>query len=205
MDVDPLGPYLWHGVVHYGASSEGEITFDVSAGTQHITQSLETMGMYGPSGVLTRDNQGAIGVTDTSVEGVDILVPQFSFSETYIKDAGDVTTAYIQTLGELVGTVNASSFRGWQAGEVLFKGATGRRRSIGQWEITYQYAVSLNKTDITIGDITGIDKKGWEYLWVQYEEAEDTSAKALVRKPIQVNVEKVYENGDFSLLDIGTA
>ena len=50
--------------------------------------------------------------------------------------------------------------------------------------------------------IVGVDKKGWEYLWVRYADAEDQNV--LVKKPIAVYVERVYEEGDFSLLGIGT-
>ena len=50
--------------------------------------------------------------------------------------------------------------------------------------------------------MTGIDKKGWEYLWVRYEDAEDAAANALVKKPTAAYVEKVYEEGDFAGLGI---
>jgi len=39
---------------------------------------------------------------------------------------------------------------------------------------------------------------------VLYVEDVDESAKSIVKKPIGVHVEQVYENGDFSLLGIGT-
>ncbi len=55
-----------------------------------------------------------------------------------------------------------------------------------------------------MGDIIGISKEGWEYLWVRYAYAEDAVAKALVKKPQAVYVESVYEQGDFSGLGIGT-
>ena len=57
---------------------------------------------------------------------------------------------------------------------------------------------------LTVGSITGISKKGWEYLWVLYEEAEDATAKALVKVPVAVYIERVYEEGDFAGLVIGT-
>lgn len=53
------------------------------------------------------------------------------------------------------------------------------------------------------GDITGINKKGWEYLWVRYADAEDTSAKVLVKEPIAAYVEQVYPYGNFAGLGIG--
>ena len=45
-------------------------------------------------------------------------------------------------------------------------------------------------------------KKGWEYLWGRY--AEDAAAKAIVKRPAAAYIEKVYEEGDFAGLGIGT-
>ncbi len=84
----------------------------------------------------------------------------------------------------------------------MFLGASGSLRSQEDWEITFRFAASPNVTGLVIGDIAGIDKKGWEYLWVRYADAEDQNV--LVKKPIAVYVERVYEEGDFSLLGIGT-
>jgi hypothetical protein len=53
-----------------------------------------------------------------------------------------------------------------------------------------------------VGSITGIAKSGWDYLWVRYADAEDQ--KVLVKQPIAVYVERVYESGNFAGLGIGT-
>ncbi|RLJ02117.1 MAG: hypothetical protein DRP08_04810, partial [Candidatus Aenigmatarchaeota archaeon] len=84
-----------------------------------------------------------------------------------------------------------------------FQGAAGSYRE-GQddWEITFKFAASPNQEDIAIGDITDITKKGWEYLWARYEDVEDSSAKALVKKPTAVYVEQVYPCSDFYELGI---
>ena len=58
-------------------------------------------------------------------------------------------------------------------------------------------------TGLVIGEITDIAKKGWEYLWVRYTDVEDTTAKALVKRPAAVYIEKVYLDGDFA--DLGVA
>ncbi len=44
----------------------------------------------------------------------------------------------------------------------------------------------------------------WEYMWVCYADAEDAAAKAIVKKPVEVYIEKVFEQGDFGPLGIGT-
>ena len=209
--IEPEGPQLWRGTVRYGkfrkeppAVGESAFSFDTGGGSQHVTQSIQTVGSYAPAGKTAPDFQGAIGVTESEVEGVDITVPVYSFSETHYLGEATVTQAYKLTLFSLTGRTNDAAFKGFAAGEVLFLGASGSKRGDGAWEIAFRFAASPNRTGITVGPITGIAKKGWEYLWVRYADAEDATAKALVKQPVAAYVERVYEEGDFSLLGIGT-
>jgi len=183
---------------------ESSFSFDTGGGTQHITQSLQTVASYAPPGKTAPDFKGAIGVTHDNVEGVDITVPVYSFSETHYLADSFVTPAYRGTLFALTGKVNNASFKGCAAGECLFLGAAGSKRGADDWEIAYRFAASPNRTNIVIGEITVAAKKGWEYLWVRYADAEDAAAKAIVKVPVAAYVEKVYEEGNFAGLGIGT-
>jgi len=185
-------------------TGESSFSFDTGGGSQHITQSLSTVNKYAPAGKTAPDFKGAIGVTHDSVEGVDITVPVYNFSETHYLPASTVTEAYKGALAQLTGKTNNAAFKGLAAGECLFLGASGSKRGEDDWEITFRFATLPNKTGLTVGDITGIDKKGWEYMWVRYGDAEDSAAKALVKKPVAVYIEKVYEEGSFASLGIGT-
>lgn len=209
--VDTANPdgCLWEVAVQYGKKEqpeEGESTFqfDTGGGTRHITQSLATVSRYAPTGKTASDFQGAIGVTHDSVEGVDITVPAYHFSETHYLPDSQVTLSYRAALFGLTGKVNDADFKGLSAGECLFLGAAGSQRGFGEdWEITFRFAASPNTSSLTVGPITGIAKKGWEYLWVRYADVEDPAAKAIVKQPVAAYVEKVYEDGDFSQLGIG--
>ena len=64
---------------------ESNFSFDTGGGTQHITQSLSTIGRYAASGTAP-DFGGAIGVTHDDVEGVDITFPVYNCSETHYLD-----------------------------------------------------------------------------------------------------------------------
>jgi hypothetical protein len=143
-------------------------------------------------------------VTHDSVEGCDITVPVYNFSETHYFAAGYVTGSYKATLFALTGRTNNAAFKGFAEGEVLFLGASGSQRGDDSWEITFRFAASPNVTGLTIGSITGIAKKGWEYLWVQYEDAEDSGSKSVVKRPASVHVERVYDSGSLAGLSIGT-
>lgn len=204
--IKRIAQEAWLGTVRYknlGKKDTGDSTFqfDTGGGSQKITQSLSTT-RYAPAGETAPDFQGAIGVTNDSVEGVDITVPVYNFSETHYVAAASVDAAYKLTLFSLTGRVNNATFKGFAAGEVLFLGASGTQRNTDDWEITYRFAASPNVTGLTVGSITGINKLGWEYMWVRYEDTEDTAAKRTVKRPIAVFVEQVYETGDMSLLGI---
>ena len=211
--VDPVGDGsdYWDGSAQYGRMSsakkevgQSSFSFDTGGGTMHVTQAKAHIASYAPSGKTPPDYGGAVGVTHDSVEGCDITVPVYNFSETHYFAAGYVTGSYKATLFALTGKTNNAAFKGFAEGEVLFLGASGSQRGDDSWEITFRFAASPNVTGLTIGGITGIDKKGWEYLWVRYGDAEDTAAKAIVKKPMAAYVEKVYEEGDLLLLGIGT-
>lgn len=216
--VEPVGPLLWQGSARYSnrdnsqpQTGESVFSFDTGGGSQHVTQSMATVARYAPSGGggsggAAPDFRGAIGVTHDSVEGVDITVPVYQFSETHYLPEAAVTLAYRGVLFSLTGRVNSGGFRGLAAGECLFLGASGSKRgaSGGDWEITFRFAGSPNATGLTVGDITGVNKLGWEYLWVRYEDGEDSAAMAIVKRPAAVYIEKVYELGDFAGLGIGS-
>jgi hypothetical protein len=207
--VKQIGPELWEGSVRYGRRKQQEDTgessyqFETGGGTQHITQSLETVGSYAPSGEPVPFTMGAIGATADSVEGVDVTTPIYNFSETHYIPAELVTGAYKSALFFMTGRVNAGAFRGFNPGEVLFLGASGSKRGEQDWEITYRFAASPNVTGHSVGSIDNITKGGWHYLWCIYEDAEDSTSKRLFKRPRAAYVERVYPDGDFAQLGIG--
>lgn len=196
---------LYDGTVTYGpvgdATTPDELAFDTTGGQQHVTQALATSGRYAKAGETAPNFQGAINVTPQAVEGVDITTPALKFTIVQ-RVAGPVSLAQIATLVGLTGAVNSLPWNGFAAGEVLFLGATGQARTRGDVEITYQFAAYPNVADMTIGDITGITKKGWDYLWVRYKDDTDDVAKALVKVPQSVHVEQVYPYADLNTLGV---
>lgn len=179
---------------------EPAYSFDTGGGTQHITQSIQTVGKYGPK--ASELLGGAIGFDGEHVQGVDITIPVFNFSETHFLPNSVVNTSYKANIFNMTGKVNSGGFRGFAAGEVLFLGASGSRRGEEDWEISFRFAALPNRDGIQVGDIGGISKKGWEYMWVQYADEVDDAKKQIVKKPVAVYVEKVYPSTGFSGLGI---
>lgn len=218
--VSYLGDNAWQVTISYAKDGAEDGTsplkrarsFDTTGGTQHITQACSV----GSGGTLDFEKRypssatnmsGAIGVDANGVNGVDIVMPQLQWQEQYDVPNAYVTAAYVRGVAGITGTTNNASFRGFEAGEVLFLGCSGSQewddeKGKGPWSLSYRFVASKNVTDQTIGSITGIEKKGHEYLWVRYEDA--VSGSSLLKQPKAVYVSKVYKDSDFSLLGLGT-
>jgi hypothetical protein len=216
--VSYLGDQAWQVTISYEKSGAEPETpdplkrarsFDTTGGTQHITQAQDETA-YGTGAPYQFK---AIAVDSNGVNGVDVVVPQLQWQEQYDVPNAYVTATYVRRLADLTGTTNNASFRGFDAGEVLFMGCSGSQewddqKGKGPWSLSYRFVASPNAGSsgsvpaITIGPISGINKKGHEYLWVRYEEATDSGT--LLKKPKHVYVNKVYREGNFSQLGIGT-
>jgi hypothetical protein len=200
---------LWEGSARYGSFEPNYVPvigddfyqFDTGGGNQHITQSLTNIDSEPAD---APDFDGAIGVSQGgNVDGVDIVVPVFNFSETHYLSNATLTSAYKQDIFDLTGKVNVAIFKGFAIKEVLFLGASGSQRgNKSDWEISFRFAASPQKTSIAIGaGITIATKEGWEYLWVHYKS--NVNKNRPIQKPLAAYVEEVYSTGDFSLLGIG--
>jgi hypothetical protein len=220
--VSFLGDNAWQLTINYSKDGAEDGTeplkrarsFDTTGGTQHITQAESEVGY--PSGFGGANYQFmAIGVDSNGVNGVDIVAPQLQWQESYDVPNAYVTSNYIKSLASVTGTTNNASFRGFAAGEVLFVGCSGSQewddqKGRGPWSLSYRFVASPNAgTGQTlpaksVGDITGIEKRGHEYLWVRYEDSVSGASNALLKKPKAVYVNKVYRESSFSLLGIGT-
>jgi len=205
VEVNPLGSGIWEAIVPYeGKEDETQYTFETGGATAHITQSLETIARYAAAGETAPNFNGAIGVNGDNIDGTDITIPIYNFTETRKMFASTVTSGYKAALFAATGKVNNAAFKGFSAGEVLFLGASGSKTGVEHWEIAFKFAASPNVTNLDVGGITVSSKKGWEYLWVRFRDADDAAAKSLVKRPAAAYVERVYESADFSTLGIGT-
>jgi len=208
--VSFLGDNAWQLTINYtkdGAEDGTEPlkrarSFDTTGGTQHMTQAYSETRF----GTSAPDQKKAIGVDSNGVNGVDVVVPQLQWQESYDVPNTYVTSSWIRGVAGVTGTTNNGAFRGFEAGEVLFVGCSGSQewddqKGKGPWSLSFRFVASKNVTGETIGDISGVSKKGHEYLWVRYEDAVDSNV--LMKKPKAVYVNKVYRESAFSALGIG--
>lgn len=195
--------------------------FDTTGGTRHVTNALDMNNgdvgqrRYGPAGLDdAADFKGAINVDDNGVNGVDIVVPALSWTESYDVPSNYVTNAYIKNIASLTGSVNKEAFRTFFPGEVLFIGGSGThewddQKGYGPWSLSFKFVASPNVGQTLpkakIGDIANVEAFGHEVVWVRYATASDPTKNQLVRLPVAVYANRVYPDGDFSKIGIGVA
>jgi len=169
--------------------------FDTTGGTIHIGHAKSEIARY-PAGTAP-DQKGAIDVDGDQVKGVDIVIPAMKINAQYKHPAGVITLSQAKYLSSITGMVNSAPFMTFAAGEVLFLGARGSDGTDSEASISYQFAMSANATGLTIGDITGIAKKGHDLLWIRFE---DKVVGGLpTRVPKFAYVDRVYDTVDLAL------
>lgn len=200
-----LGNDVWNIEAHYGKwkpkdDGSWDFQFDTSGGKTRVFQGLSDSEFYtNESSYLLGDpkipHDGSIG---KNAEGVEIDVGSFGFTATLTIKA--LSAEYIGYLEEKTGSVNSDTVNlnldgvvlTFQPGELKFDHATGGKSGGDQWKISLKCSVHRNKTGLSFGDIPNVEKKGWQYLWIDYQKNKAAGAEDVTQTPIQVNVETIY-------------
>jgi hypothetical protein len=202
----------------------GGMSFDTTGGTERIYQAwTDSPNPTAYQNAYTLDGQGAfsndfwnthgaLNVNENSVQGADVTVPAFQFSETWSipseylfgRTPASPQTPYIKTLYDMTGKVNLKTWRIFEPGELLFLGARGDvQPGAAMVVVTFQFSARANRTNFNVGDIAVASKDGWDLLWAEYAAKEERSK--ILRFPKIVFVDRLYERKDFTQLQIGTA
>lgn len=179
-------------------NEDGSFSFDTTGGTQTVMVSRKTIGIYPDT---AKSCNGAINFDGDQVNGVEIIQPILNFTETAAFDAYEITTDFKKKMAEYTGCVNWKPWRGYAAGEVLFRGVTGSGKYHKPCELTFNFSFSANRSDFKVGDIEIDNKYGWDYMWSRYTRKIDGGN--IVCKPIAVYIERLFEFVDFRELRIG--
>lgn len=206
ISVEQTALATWVGRCEYGVRTPlavGEYTFswDTTGGTVHLTTPYACTMYTAPGYVAAEDYKKSILVDrDRRVQGVDVPTPSLKLTISYRLPGATITLAYVKALAGCVGKTNDKAYGGFEVGELLFLGATGRSGSATDPIIDFHFLASTNVTGLTIGDITGIDKTGHQFIWPWFEPAKDQTANVLIVKPQAVYVDTVVEECDFYTL-----
>lgn len=185
-------------------------TFTTEGGTARITQAMDET-RYSIDGNMVPDMRGGIGWNGDKFEGCDVVCPAFSF--TLEKTYTDMTSADKTALANVTGKVNLDSFRGYDAGTVLFMGVSGQtevcydgtlvvigdtiyRKATVKYKCRFAFRCQPNVQLNVAG--TAFNKGGWQYYWVLRHKDDDSSSKMTVETPIGVYVNTVYRMTSFA-------
>lgn len=230
--VKPIGANLYEVEVPYAPANAGREGTEAPPEPQIVPQEAEryfvqrrisvaeeTTNIYvGQTKlIITRDGVwpvppntdpygGLIGVGGDDVQGTEIIIPKITMSETWKARINNVNPTYVRIVTDLTGKINNATFRGFAPGEVLFAGAEFNRTSALEYEITYNFHISLNISNFVpaAGFPQVPIKFGWDYMWVEYEGDFDAGMNIPVKRPLRFFITGVYQLGDFSQLNIGT-
>lgn len=178
----------------------GSLAWDTSGNTERKYQAL-SQEAFGDQG-NTPDYEEAINVTGNGVEGVDVVVPGMRYSETWILPARQAfDEEYVGAVHRLTGTVNSSQFRAFEPGEALFMGARCQFQGDQPYcTITFEFECRPNDDEYYVKAIEPFEKKGWEYVWLRYQDAVQDAA--LVRRVVAAYKCRIYKEKDWSPLGI---
>lgn len=202
-----IGPTIWGGQVVYGPKPTGEqltgkVRFTTTGGTAKIQAAL-AQRRY-PAGAP--DHKGAIGVTKDSIEGIEVQVPALGFDRTIAVLAANITDDWIKAVARMTPSTNNGPWKGFDAGEVLFKGLDGDVEEGKKWaNLVYHFAASENAVNLDVGLANNQKveiKKGWEFLELVGNPKAD--ANELVCQPTAAYVSQVYRSANFLLLGLGS-
>jgi hypothetical protein len=174
------------------------VSFNTTGASTHINQSLFTRGIYAAGGKIAPNYRGAIGVSDSGVAGVDVTVPAFEFSVR--KKFEFVSTDYLLAMVAMTGRVNSTPWSIFAPGEALFLGGEGGEDEQNWVDVTYHFAARPNESNVRIGSIQGVSKRGWDYLWVKH--GEEVVGDRVLQVPEAAYVEQVYPEANFNALGI---
>ena len=193
--VKPQGPSFWYVTCPYGPLPKQpgsiEVSFRTTGGTVHVVSSKSMVAKYGT------------GAPDTVIIGQDgagaeITVPVQLRSYTFNFAKGIVTEAAMDYWEDLTGIVNSAAWHNRPAGEVLFLGAEGKTTisADSSSSVTFNTAMSRNKTGITIGSITSIAKQGQDLIDIH------TKTVVVAGQDVQqekfIYVQRVYDRLPFA-------
>jgi hypothetical protein len=189
-----------------------QLSYDTLGGSIHVTIA-QSETVYPSAGSNTASFNNVIGNQGDSADGTDVTVPVFNltvtkvFAVSNLPAPGDVFWLSGRYNAAPVTFTDSTTHETitFLAGEVTFKGARHPvPRADGAVEMTFDFFGSPNRTNITIAGITGIDKKGSQYVWVRYDQKPSglSGSQVLVLEPKYVIVNDVIESGDFNLLRI---
>lgn len=198
IQVESMGWAIYRVIATYGPrkATPGSytFTFDTTGATVNIKCAKTHLKSYPTDGQW---HDGAINVDkEGKVEGADIIIPALKLTYAFKQPRGIVTGSYARQLARATGRTNANPYLEYEAGELLFAGATGSDGTDAEAEVAYQFLASQNLSGITISGIADIAKNGHDLIWFEFDD--HVHSGEAVQRVSRAHVELVYDSIDFA-------
>lgn len=180
-------------------------SFDAAGGTARV-YSGTLIRSGAPAGETAPDPGGAVqwngrAGEESHVAGTEKVAPALRESCTVTFRASKVSSDFKRNIMSLTGCVNSVSFHGWEAGEVLFLGASSgaeyeNENGVELIDVTYRFAVRPNRTKAEIDGLTLGSVSGWDCLW----SIEKTDPRTRSRRAAGAYATRIYDSADLKKL-----
>ena len=188
-------------------ASELTESFDCGGGTARMICAYSQTRIWPAGGV--DDAAGMIGwngKTGDKAQFAGVDVPCADLRKSYqrrMKVETLKSSKWQRQVASLVGKVNASKFKQWQAGEALFVGCSysAPKHNAKKATVTFNFRISLNESDMVVGGKHLGPRKGWEHLWSRSHTEVGTNNKTVVVVD-GIYKAQVCKSGDFNLLGV---
>lgn len=202
------GPDAWEFTAAYDFTPEpGEfvVSIDTTGATVNVQEAF-AQTKFDATNFTAIDYGTSINVdAQGNPQGVEKIIPSLKLNirATIKKSNFSSALAYAKIIAGFTGKVNHEAFLSFARGELLFLGATGDIITDENPVLDFAFEASVNITNQTIGSITGINKLGWEYIWFDFAQKQDTTTKLKKTIARGAYVSEIYEFANFSGLFIG--
>ena len=141
---------------------------------------------------------------DGNVEGVEVPAPSGKYSEHWVLRSVWVTDAYLMTLAGMTGT-STPPLSAARPRAKSCSWAPGRRRGTRTWsKSTLNSTSQSERFQCPRGQHGSVPfKRGWDYVWTRFIDAEDADAKVAIKTAASAHLDQVVPYANFALLGIG--
>ena len=208
-----VGGGYWYLTAEYSAVDQPQeplvlgdaprIEFDTTGGQRTLITHADIRNGYpGPGLSVVPDYGGGINVVDGVPQGIEIETGGATMTISQVISAAQATNAYQRMLMvRAKRVVNDAPYGPFAAYECRFMGARLSSRGDGDVDLIRVFEGAENVASGSYAGVTGIDKRGHEYVWAAVERQADTAAKVMVPRVLGVLVHEIYPAVDFAELD----
>jgi len=181
-------------------------SFDATGEWVRVRRGLSLIQRVPNTAVDPGTRLGWDGSGDGETAGVECLLCRMREKCVATFRAKEIDIAFKRTVMRLTGRVNSTSFHGWEAGEVLFLGASqgaAYRNRAGTWltDVTYRFAISPNEYSPSLGGYSFAGRvEGWDYRWALW--GRSVAAGIPGNRVRGIYLTRLYRRADFGQLKL---